>query len=216
VDKYRVFLADDHGIMRAGLRALIAACPDMEVVGEASDGLAAVEAIRRMRPDVAILDLNMPILNGAQVAEQLRVACPSVKVVALTVSEDTAYLRLFLEAGVDGYVPKRAAAEDLIVAIRAVAAGGTYLDPVVARKVVHGFVGRPIGGDRPPGDLSEREMEVARLVAEGYTNKEIAARLDVSVKTVETHKKNAMGKLGFRTRADVIRYALRQGWLNEA
>jgi DNA-binding NarL/FixJ family response regulator len=211
--KIRVYVADDHGVMRAGLTALISAQPDMEVVGQAGDGQTAFEEIRRLRPDVAVLDLSMPVLNGAQVADRLRRTAPPVKVLALTVHEDSAYLRLLLEAGVAGYVAKRAAAEDLIAAIRTVAAGGAYLDPVVAGKVVRGFVGRHAGaGDLAP-ELSDREVEVARLVAQGYTNKEIAARLEISVKTVETHKKNAMDKLGFRNRAEVVRFAVQQGWL---
>ena len=214
--KIRVFIADDHGVMRAGLRALIAAQPDLEVAGEAADGRAAVEAIRLLRPDVAILDLTMPILNGAEAAAQLWRDCPTVKILALTIHEDAAYLRLLLESGVAGYVPKRAAGEDLIAAIRAVVQGGTYLHPSMARKVVQPFVHRQPGAHALGPDLSDREREMMIWMARGHTNKEIAARLGISVKTVEAHKKNAFMKLGFRTRAELVQYAVEQRWLEES
>lgn len=213
--KIRVFIADDHGVMRAGLRSLIAAQPDLEVAGEAADGRAAVEAIRQFRPDVAVLDLTMPVLNGAEAAAQLRRDCPAAKVVALTIHEDTAYLRQLLDAGVSGYVPKRAVGEDLIAAIRAVAQGGTYLHPTMARKVIQPFVSRQPGAPALGPDLSDREREVTLFMARGHTNKEIAAQLGISVKTVEAHKKNAFMKLGFRTRAELVQYAVEQRWLEK-
>jgi DNA-binding NarL/FixJ family response regulator len=215
MSKIRVFIADDHGVVRAGLRALIAGQSDLEVAGEAADGRAAVEAIRQLRPDVAVLDLTMPILNGAEAAAQLRRDCPAVKVVVLTIHEDTAYLRQLLEVGVTGYVPKRAAGEDLIAAIRAVIQGGTYLHPTVAKKLVQPFVGRQTGANALGPDLSDREREVTILMVRGHTNKEIAAQLGISVKTVEAHKKNAFTKLGFRTRAELVQYAVEQRWLEK-
>ena len=215
--KLRVFLADDHAVVREGLKALINVQPDMEVIGEAGDGQAACEQVPLLRPDVAVLDVSMPLLSGAQAAERLKKECPQVKVLALTVHEDKGYLRQLLEAGAAGYVLKRAAAEELIRAIRAVAAGGVYLDPALAGKVVGGFVRKPAARDVPDGvELSEREAEVVRLVAAGHSNKEIAGRLDLSVKTVETYKARSLEKLGLHSRADLVRYALGRGWLRDA
>lgn len=212
----RIFLADDHAVVREGLKALINAEPDMAVVGEAADGLAACEQIPRMRPDVAVLDLSMPGLTGSQATERLRTECPQVKVLALTVHEHKVYIRQLLAAGAAGYVLKRGAAEELIRAIRVVAAGGVYLDPTMAGKVVGGFVRRAAGEPGQKGvELSDREAEVAQLTAAGQTTKAIAAGLDVSAKTVETYRARAMQKLGLQTRADLVRYAVQQGWLQD-
>jgi DNA-binding NarL/FixJ family response regulator len=216
VSKTRVLLADDHAVVRAGLKALVDAEPDMAVVAEAGDGREAVRLAAEAKPDVAVLDLSMPEMNGAQAAAAIRRDGPAVKVLALTVHEDRSYLKQVLEAGASGYVLKRSAAEELIHAIRAVAAGGVYLDPALAGRVVAGFVGEPAAGGAPGGAaLSDREEEVLRLIAQGFSNKEIAARLDVSVKTVETYKARAMQKLDLRSRVDIIRYALGRGWLHE-
>lgn len=213
----RVFLADDHAVVREGLKALINAQPGMEVSGEAGDGRAACQQIRELLPDVAVMDVSMPEMNGAQATAELKRTCPQVKVLALTVHEDKGYLRQLLESGADGYVLKRAAAEELIHAIRTVAAGGVYLDPALAGEVVGGFVRKPtVRGSLEGGELSDREAEVVRLIASGYSNKEIAAQLDLSVKTVETYKTRSMEKLGLRSRADLVRYALQCGWLREA
>ena len=210
----RIFLADDHAVVREGLKSLIDAQPDMEVTGEAGDGNAACELVPGLRPDVVIMDVSMPGMNGAKATEQLRQTCPQVKVLALTVHEDKGYLRQLLEAGAAGYVLKRAAAEELIRAIRTVAAGGVYLDPALAGAVVGGFVRKLPGKGMPQGaDLSDREAEVVRLVAEGHSNKEIASRLGLSVKTVETYKARSLEKLGLRSRADLVRYAVGRGWL---
>jgi DNA-binding NarL/FixJ family response regulator len=213
----RVFLADDHAVVREGLKALINAQPGMEVSGEAGDGRAACQQVRQLLPDVAVMDVSMPEMNGAQATAELKRTCPQVKVLALTVHEDKGYLRQLLESGAAGYVLKRAAAEELIHAIRTVAAGGVYLDPALAGEVVGGFVRKPaVRGSLAGGELSDRESEVARLIASGYSNKEIAAQLDLSVKTVETYKTRSMEKLGLRSRADLVRYALQCGWLREA
>jgi DNA-binding NarL/FixJ family response regulator len=209
----RVFLADDHAVVREGLKALVNGAPGMVVCGEASDGLSACEQVERLLPDVAVMDVSMPLLGGAEATARLKLSCPQVKVLALTVHEDHGYLHRLLEAGAVGYALKRAAPEELIHAIRAVAGGGTYLDPAIAGKVVGGFVRRkPAEG----GELSEREIEVVRLTAAGHSNKEIAAQLDLSVKTVETYKARSLEKLGLRSRADLVRYALQRGWLRDA
>jgi DNA-binding NarL/FixJ family response regulator len=212
--RIRIFLADDHAVVREGLKALVDTQPDLEVIGEAADGASACEQVVRLRPDVVVLDVSMPGLSGAAAAERLRGECPQVKVLALTVHEDKSYLRQLLEAGAAGYVLKRAAAEELIRAIRAVAAGGVYLDPAMAGKVVGGFVRKPPGqpSSNEP-DLSERETAVVRLIAAGHSNKEIAGRLEISVKTVETYKARSLEKLGLHSRADLVRYCLQQGWL---
>lgn len=214
--KLRVLVADDHNVVRAGLRALINAQADMEVVAEAADGEDACLRTAESEPDVAVMDVSMPVLGGAFATERIKRLLPGVKVLALTVHEDRSYLQQILQAGASGYVLKRAAAEELIQAIRSVARGGTYLDPALADKVLGGLFGRPVPTGHPPGwGLSDREEEVLRLIAHGYTNREIAARLELSVKTVETHKARAMEKLGLSGRAGLVAYAIRQGWLTE-
>lgn len=212
----RIFLADDHVVMRQGLRSLVNAQVDMDVIGEADNGRAALLRARELQPDVIVMDVSMPELNGIQVTERLRRVSQKIKVLVLTAHDDSGYLRQLLEVGASGYVLKKAAAEELINAIRVVAAGGVYLDPTLAGKVVCGYIGkRRLRGEQQGHDLSERETEVLRLVAWGYTNKEIAAYLSISVKTVETHKANLMGKLDLKSRVEVVRYALRRGWLRE-
>ena len=213
--KLRVFLADDHPIVLAGIKALVMADQGLEVVGEARDGRMALRLATELNPDVVVLDISMPGLSGIKLAEQLRVACPNCKLVALTVHEDRGYLRQLLEVGIDGYVVKRSATDELIRAIRVVASGGVYLDPTVAGKVfrasLQGSSERQAGSG---ADLSQREIEVLKLTAAGYSNKAVAAELEIRVKTVETYKARAMEKLGFETRVDLVRYALSKGWLN--
>ena len=216
MDKLRIFLADDHAVVRAGLKTLVNAQPDMEVIGEASDGVSAWQQARDCQPHVVIMDVSMPELNGAEATAQLKAVCPDVKVLALSVHEDTGYLRKLLEAGASGYVLKRSAADALIQAIRLVAAGGIFLDPLLAGKVVGNLVGASAAPGEPANAaLSERETDVVRLIAQGYSNKEIATQLNLSVKTVETYKARAMEKLGLDSRVEIVRYALRQGWLQE-
>jgi DNA-binding NarL/FixJ family response regulator len=210
----RVLLADDHAVVREGLRSLVAAQSDMELVGEAADGVTAVALAAELDPDVVVVDVSMPGLNGAQVTAQLRAARPDRKVLVLTVHEDRGYLRQLLDAGAAGYVLKRAAAAELVQAIRVVADGGTYLDSALAASVVGEFVRPPAGPEPTEAELSEREAEVVRLIALGYSNKEIAARLKLSVKTIETYKTRSMEKLQIRSRVDIVRYAAGRGWLN--
>jgi DNA-binding NarL/FixJ family response regulator len=210
----RIFLADDHTVMREGLKSLVNAQTDMDVIGEADNGRTALQRVRELQPDVIILDISMSDLNGIQVTERLKRTCQKVTVLVLTAHDDNGYLRQLLEVGASGYVLKKAAAEELINAIRVVAAGGVYLDPSLAGKVVGGYLNnRRFGGKPQSNDLSERETEVLRLVAWGYTNKEVGAYLRISVKTVETHKANIMQKLDLKSRVEMVRYALRQGWL---
>jgi len=217
VSTLRIFLADDHVVLREGLRSLVNAQSDMMVVGEAGNGRAALQQVREIQPDVVIMDVSMPEMNGIQVTERLKRAYEKIMVLILTAHDDSGYLRQLLEVGASGYVLKKAAADDLIKAIRVVSAGGVYLDPSLAGKVVGGYLGRRGFGSNPLGnEVSEREAEVLRLVAWGYTNKEVAGYLRISVKTVETHKANLMQKLDLKSRVEIVRYALRQGWLREA
>jgi DNA-binding NarL/FixJ family response regulator len=210
----RVFLADDHTVVREGFKALIDHQVGMKVIGEAGDGQATLEGAMQLQPDIVVMDISMPRLSGARATELLKQACPIVKVLALTVHEDKGYLRLLLAAGASGYALKRAAAEELIHAIRTVANGGTYLDPSLANKMLGSFVGNQGTKDALPGAvLSDREEEVIRLIAQGHSNKEIAAQLSLSVKTVETYKSRSLEKLGFSGRTDLVRYALLRGWL---
>jgi len=216
VNKLRVLLADDHPVVRGGLKALIAAQPDMEVVGEAGDGHAAVRQAVALRPDVAVMDLSMPGLDGAAATAQIVRIAPKVKVLALTAHQDQGYLQLLLKAGAAGYVLKQTAGEDLIRGIRTVAAGQTYLDPAVAGQLVSALTSRPKLGTVGTGaDLSDREGQVLRFLAQGYALKQIAAILDVSARTVETYRARAMEKLGLRNRSDIVRYALQRGWLSD-
>lgn len=213
--RLRVLLADDHAIVREGLKALINGHPDMEVVGEAADGRTVCTKANELRPDVVVMDVSMPDVNGVQATREVRRQRPEVRVLALTVHEERSYLRELMEAGASGYVLKRSAAEDLVHALRVVARGDVYLDPSVAA-VVLGKLARAHPQENRSGvELSERETEVLRLIAQGHSNKEIAARLAISTKTVETYKARSMEKLGLTGRADIVRFALQEGWLRE-
>ena len=213
--RLRLLLAEDHAIVREGLRALLEAQPDMEVVGEAADGREALDAAKALGPDVVVMDISMPGLNGARATEAIRRDCPGTRVLALTAHEDKGYLRQLVQAGASGYLLKRAASQDLIHALRTVAAGGTYLDPALACDVLVGFAGKAAGrGSRREDELSEREAEVVRLIARGFSNKEIAAQLDLSSKTVETYKARSLEKLGLSSRSDLVSYAVQRGWLD--
>jgi DNA-binding NarL/FixJ family response regulator len=212
--KIRIVLADDHPIVLNGLRNLVAAESDLDLVGEATTGIEALRVIREQRPDVAVVDISMPELNGIMLSRRVSDEMPSVRLLVLTLHEDRAYLRQALDVGVRGYVLKRAAAENLVQAIRAVVFGGLYVDPAIANNILKCAPrrnGRPADGGVP--DLTLREAEVLKLVALGFTNKEIAHRLDVSVKSAETYKARGVDKLGLKTRAALVRYASAQGWL---
>ena len=213
----RIVLADDHVTVRQGLKLLLESQPDMTVVGEASDGATAVQRALDLRPDVVVMDISMPGMNGLVATRKLREAQPDTAIVTLTRHADDAYLQELLRAGVSGYVLKQSAPTELLQAIRAAAAGGQYLDSALTSRVTAGFLGRQ--GKAPgtaAGPVSERESDVLRLIASGYSNKEIAASLALSVKTVETHKANAMRKLALSSRIDIVNYAILQGWLHSS
>ena len=216
--KSRIVLADDHPIVLDGLRGLIRAQDDLELVGEASSGLAALRMIKEQRPDLAIIDISMPELNGIALGRRLADELPSVKLLVLTLHEDRSYLKLALDAGVRGYILKRSAAENLIAAIRAVLIGGLYVDPAIAGRVFPSSSRRASRARTNTGglELTEREVEVLNLVALGFTNKEIARRLDVGVKSIETYRARGSEKLDIRTRVELVRYAAAQGWLTGA
>lgn len=215
--KIRVFLADDHPIVLAGLRNLLSAETDIELVGEASAGGAAVRSILDLKPDVAILDISLPELNGILMTRRLTNECPEVRVLILTFHEDRAYVHQALQAGARGFLLKRAAAENLLYAIRAVYSGGLYIDPAIAGRYFDPK--RLQGGKSAAGAigtmLTERETEVLKMAALGFTNKEIAGRLGVGVKSVETFKARGTEKLGLKTRADIVRFASAEGWLSD-
>jgi DNA-binding NarL/FixJ family response regulator len=211
--KLRIYLADDHSVVREGLRLLVNAQSDMEVIGEAGDGETAWREARTLQPDILVMDISMPNLNGLQATERLKTTCPDIKVVVLSAYSDAAHVRQLLASGAKGYVLKQTAAEELIRAIRIVAGGGVFLDPSIAGKVVEGCV-NPASLDRGPESLSERELEVLIKIARGHTNAEIAEHLHISIKTVETHKSRFLQKLDLQTRADIVSYALKQGWLH--
>jgi DNA-binding NarL/FixJ family response regulator len=213
----RVLLADDHVTVRHGLKLLIDSQPDMKVVSEASDGAAAVQRALELKPDVVVMDISMPGMNGLVATRTLRQKQPHAAIVTLTRHGDEAYLQELLRAGVSGYVLKQSAPAELLQAIRAAAAGGQYLDSSLTAKVTAGFLGREgKKHTKSSAALSDRETEVLRLIASGYANKEIAARLDLSVKTVEAHKANAMRKLDLNGRIDIVKYAVLRGWLDHA
>jgi DNA-binding NarL/FixJ family response regulator len=215
--KLRILLADDHETVREGLRMILNAQPDMQVVATAGDGRDAIAQAERITPDIVIMDISMPGLNGLAATTQLTERCPGTKVLTLTRHADTSYLQQMLRAGAAGYVLKQSRPAELLHAIRAVADGGKYLDASMTGPVIGSYAKTAATtGPEPTAPLSPRETEVLRLIAWGNTNKEIAARLDLSVKTVEAHKANGMRKRGMRGRIDIVRYALLQGWLHES
>lgn len=209
----KVLLADDHEILRDGLKLLVNSQSDMEVIGEAENGRRALELAAELCPDVVVTDVSMPGLSGAEVTLGLKRVCSSTKVIALTVHEDRAYLRQLLEAGANGYVLKRSAADELVRALRVVASGGSYLDPALAGTVAEEFRDQSIDH---AAKLSNREAEVAKLIAMGFTNKEIAGQLEIGTKSVETYKARSLEKLGLESRAELVRYALERGWLESS
>jgi DNA-binding NarL/FixJ family response regulator len=211
--KIRVLLADDHAIVRQGVKLILAGEPDIDVIAEAENGVQAVELARQLKPDVAVLDISMPRINGIEATRQIKAALPETAVLALTMHADDAYVFQLLKAGGSGYVLKNAAATDLVQAVRAARRGEAFLYPSVARAVVADYLKRLEAGEgRETYDgLTEREKEILTLVAEGATNQEIAERLYISIKTVQTHRAHIMEKLNLHDRAMLVRYAVRKG-----
>ena len=223
MEKLKILLADDHDLLCAGLAALINKESDMEVIGQARNGNEALRKIQEERPDLVIMDINMPELGGIEAAHEINEKWPEVKVLALSVHEDKHHLRKVLREGAAGYLPKRAAVSELTQAIRTVASGGIYIHPSLAKGLVslltdttssHGN-SRGGNGSGELKELSERERDVLRLLAWGYSNKEIAARLKVGIKSVDTYKTRFMEKLGLRNRVEIVRYAKSQGLMEE-
>jgi len=214
--KIRVMIADDHAILRAGLKMLVNAQADMEVVSEAPDGEKAAQTARETRPDVALLDLTMPRAGGMKALQEMARHCGEVRVLVLTMHDDPAYLRSALAAGASGYLLKRAVDAELIAAIRAVHRGGVFVDPRLANILVQDVLAKrsgTAGPAQPANILSRRELEVLGLVARGYTSAQIAKQIFVSVKTIETYRARFTEKLGLRNRSDVIRFAVQMGLL---
>jgi two-component system response regulator NreC len=220
--KIRVLLADDHAVLRAGLRALLNSQPDIEVVGEAADGDEALRAAERVRPDIVLMDITMPGTDGLEATRRLKHRQPQVRVIVLTMHEDEEFLRQVLAAGGSGYVLKKAAESELLSALRAVHRGEAFIYPSLTQVLIEGYLrqteerGRKKELAEPaPDNLTAREVEVLRLIAQGYTNQQIADQLVISVKTVETHKAHIMDKLGLRSRVELVRYAVQRGLLRQ-
>ncbi|HHW96822.1 MAG: response regulator [Myxococcota bacterium] len=208
-----IILVDNHRILSEGLRGLLSQEPDMQVIADAQDGREAIELVGRLRPDVVLMDVVMPELNGIEATRQIQKEYPSVRVLALSMHVDKRYVLGMLEAGAAGYLPKDSNFEEVVRAVRAVASGQVYLSPRIANIVVQEY-GRKAAENKAqsaPGSLSSREREVLQLLAEGHSAREIAGRLHLSVKTIETHRRNIQAKLGIDNVADLVRYAIREG-----
>ena len=208
----KLILVDDHPILRAGLKALLSAQSDFSVIAEADTGAAALELTERLNPDLILMDVSLPGMSGAEATRLVKRARPKLPVLALSVHEELTFVRLLLDAGANGYVLKRSACDELVRAVRAVAAGGAYIDPSLAGQLLRSSA-RPSSRPGPLSSLSERETEVVRLLAQGMTMKEVAHQLTLSPRTLETYRARAMEKLDLKTRADLVRYAFRSGWL---
>ena len=212
----RLLLVDDHELVRAGLRSLLEQRPGLEIVGEAGGGEEAVTLAIQLRPDVVVMDVSMPDVDGPEATRQIKAAAPEVNILALTVHEDEAYLFEMLNAGASGYVPKRVPPGDLLTAIQAIAAGDVFLHPSIAGSLVQDYLRRMRrGGERESyNGLTSRQREVLTLIAEGLTNPEIGEQLGISVKTVERHRENIMERLNLHSRTDLVKYAIRKGLIS--
>lgn len=211
MDNIRILLADDHTILRNGIRAILEDEPGMVVVGEADDGRTAVNLVCQLKPDIVIMDIAMPLLNGLEATRQIKHICPGVKIIILTMHDNEEYVVQMLEAGAMGYILKDAAARELIHAIRLVYRGEAVLSPAITRIVIEDYL--RWGTIRPTednGDLSPREREILQLIAEGYTNKQIAEILVISIKTVQAHRNSLMQKLNLHNRGELIKYAIQK------
>ena len=214
MEPIRILIADDHAVMRAGLRLLLNGQEDMQVVDEAGDGWQTVEKAVALKPDIVLLDITMPGLSGLEAARQIRQQAPEVKLLVLTMHDDEAYLRQFLQIGAAGYMVKKAADTELVAAIRAVHRGESFVHPSLTRVLIDRYLQQPqVKAKGPVEELTPRETEVLRLVAQGYTSQQVADQLSISVNTVETHRAHIMEKLGLRGRAQLVRYAIARGLL---
>ncbi|MEK6537405.1 MAG: response regulator transcription factor [Actinomycetota bacterium] len=216
MNKIRILLADDHAILRAGLVRLLGEEKDIEVVGEAENGREAVQKVQELHPDIVLMDIGMPVMNGMEATKQIKKRDAKVKVLVLTMHDNEEYLFQVLQAGAAGYVLKKAADSDLINAIHVVSRGDCFLYPSAAKMVVEDYLDKLKNGQEPTSSfdtLTDREREILTLVAEGHTNREIAETLFISVKTVETHKANIMEKLNLHKRAELVKYAIKKGML---
>ena len=213
--RIRLCIAEDHETVRAGLRMLLEAQPDLEIVCDAADGAAAVQRTNELQPDVLLVDISMPGLNGLEVTRAVRASNPAVAVVVLSRHSEEGYVQQLLAAGASAYVLKQSPTAELLHAIRAAANGEHYLDQTLASRAADAYMTRHGRSADMRPSLSEREESVLRSMALGYSNKEIAAELGISVKTVEVHKANGMRKLGLKGRIDVVRYAVLNGWLKD-
>lgn len=208
----RLLLVDDHAVVRSGLKMLLENERDVEIIGEAASASEAIEAAMRLKPNVIVMDIGLPDLSGIDATREIKKRVSDVSIVALTIHEDEEYFFKMLEAGASGYVPKRAAPDELLTAIRAAATGQVYLYPSLAKLLVRDFLdGGRATGEQPPSDLTDREHEVLTYLAEGASNEEIAASLVISPKTVARHRENIMRKLNLHSRGELVRYAIRKG-----
>jgi DNA-binding NarL/FixJ family response regulator len=215
--KIRILLADDHTILRAGLKMMLNAQPDMEIVGEAQDGRQAIQEAQRLQPDVILMDITMPDLNGIEATRQIKRVLTEVKILVLTMHENDEYVFQALRAGASGYMLKEAADTELITAIHVIKSGQFYLSPTAQSVVVGDYLQRVRTGEERDSysSLTEREREILKLVAEGHTNNQIAERLIISPKTVDTHRTHVMDKLNLHSRAELVKYAMRRGLLED-
>lgn len=211
--KIRLMLADDHVVVRSGLRMLLQAREEIEIVGEAENGREAIEKVKVLRPDVILMDIQMPDINGIDATKRIKEVAPETSVLALTMHEDDHYFFEMLHAGASGYVPKRAAPDELVKAIQSVNRGEVFLYPSLQKRLVQDYLKRAEAGDHlmVQDDLTPRELEVLTLIAEGMTNPEIADQLVISVKTVDRHRENIMRKLNLHSRIDLVKYAIKMG-----
>jgi len=211
--KNKVLIADDHALVREGIVAFLKLCEDIEVVGEASDGIEAIEKTKKLRPDIVIMDINMPKLGGLEATIEIKKMCPDTKILVLTQYEDREYISRFLKAGVSGYLLKKAVGSDLITALKTIIRGELYLYSSIASEVVAGYIHGDARGEKedPYEKLTDREKQVLKLVAEGYRHKEVADLLNISSKTVIAHQTNIGEKLDIHTRAGLIKFAIHKG-----
>jgi two-component system response regulator NreC len=209
----KLLLVDDHQVVRTGLRMLLEGQPDMKIIGEAESGLQALEKARELSPDVVVMDITLPDISGIEATKRIKELFPDISVVALTIHEDEQYFFEMLQAGASGYVPKRAAPEDLITSIRAASVGEIYIYPSLAKALVADFLSRPSQENELESldGLTTREQEVLSLLAEGLSNDEIGETLQISKHTVARHRENLMRKLGLHSRSELVKYAIRKG-----